>query len=50
MSAIPMLEVAAGSAVITHQGEWGRYSTPQGAEYIVVCLPAFSPATVRRDA
>ena len=45
-----MLEVAAGSAVITHKGEWVRYSTPQGAEYIAVCLPAFSPATVHRDA
>ena len=44
------LEVPAGSAVITHQGEWIRYSTPQGAEYIAVCLPAFSPATVHRDA
>ena len=43
------LEVAAGSAVITHQGEWVRYSTPQGAEYIAVCLPAFSPGTVHRD-
>ena len=44
------LEVPAGSAVITHKGEWVRYSTPQGAEYIAVCLPAFSPATVHRDA
>ena len=43
------LEVAAGSAVITHRGEWVRYSTPQGAEYIAVCLPAFSPTTVHRD-
>jgi hypothetical protein len=44
------LDVAAGQAVITHGGEWVRYSTPQGAEYIAVCLPAFSPATVHRDA
>ena len=44
------LDVAAGSAVITHKGEWVRYSTPQGAEYIAVCLPAFSPGTVHRDA
>jgi hypothetical protein len=44
------LDVPAGSAIITHQGEWVRYSTPQGAEYIAVCLPAFSPATVHRDA
>lgn len=42
--------VAAGQAIITHAGEWVRYSTPQGAEYIAVCLPAFSPATVHRDA
>ena len=41
--------VATGSAIITHRGEWVRYSTPQGAEYIAVGLPAFSPATVRRD-
>lgn len=44
------LDVAAGSAVITQKGEWVRYSTPQGAEYIAVCLPAFSPGTVHRDA
>ncbi|MEI6862117.1 MAG: cupin [Verrucomicrobiota bacterium] len=44
-----ILEVAAGSAVITKRGEWVRYSTPQGAEYIAVCLPAFSPSTVNRD-
>ena len=43
------LEVAAGQAVIAHKGEWVRYSTPEGAEYIAVCLPAFSPATVHRD-
>lgn len=43
--------VAAGEALITHRGEWVRYSTPgpEGAEYIAVCLPAFSPATVHRD-
>jgi mannose-6-phosphate isomerase-like protein (cupin superfamily) len=46
------LDVRAGQAVITHKGEWVRYSTPgpDGAEYIAVCLPAFSPETVRRDA
>lgn len=46
-----VLDVAAGQAVITHPGEWVRYSTPgpDGAEYIAVCLPAFSPATVHRD-
>jgi quercetin dioxygenase-like cupin family protein len=43
------LEVAAGQAVITPAGEWVRYATPEGAEYIAVCLPAFSPATVHRD-
>ena len=45
------LEVAAGQAVITQRGEWVRYSTPgaDGAEYIAVCLPAFSPGSVHRD-
>ena len=46
------LDVAAGQAVVTAPGEWVRYSTPLagGAEYIAVCLPAFSPDTVHRDA
>jgi mannose-6-phosphate isomerase-like protein (cupin superfamily) len=43
------LEVAAGQAVLARAGEWVRYSTPDGAEYIAVCLPAFSPETVNRD-
>lgn len=45
------LDVGAGQAVIAHGGEWIRYSTPAdgGAEYIAVCLPAFSPETVHRD-
>jgi mannose-6-phosphate isomerase-like protein (cupin superfamily) len=45
------LDVGAGQAVITKRGEWIRYSTPfeDGAEYIAVCLPAFSPETVHRD-
>lgn len=45
------LDVAAGQAVITSKGEWIRYSTPgdEGAEYIAVCLPAFSLDTVHRD-
>jgi quercetin dioxygenase-like cupin family protein len=45
------LEVRAGQAVIARAGEWVRYSTPEpeGAEYIAVCLPAFSPDTVHRD-
>ncbi len=40
-----------GEAVITKKGEWIQYSTPgkDGAEYIAVCLPAFSPETVNRD-
>ncbi|MGA7292602.1 MAG: cupin [Terriglobales bacterium] len=44
-------DVTAGQAVIAHRGEWVRYSTPfsDGAEYIAVCLPAFSPDTVHRD-
>ncbi len=45
-------EVGAGQAVVTRPGEWVRYSTPgaEGAEYIAVCVPAFSPDTVNRDA
>jgi ethanolamine utilization protein EutQ (cupin superfamily) len=46
------IDVQAGEAVITHKGEWVRYSTPgpEGAEYVAICLPAFSPDTVHRDA
>ncbi len=46
-----VLEVRAGQALFTHPGEWIRYSTPEpgGAEYVAVCLPAFSPQTVHRD-
>jgi quercetin dioxygenase-like cupin family protein len=46
------LDVRAGQAVVTAPGEWVRYSTPHegGAEYVAVCLPAFSPSTVHRDA
>jgi mannose-6-phosphate isomerase-like protein (cupin superfamily) len=45
------VDVRAGEAVIAHRGEWIRYSTPEpeGAEYIAVCVPAFSPDTVHRD-
>lgn len=43
------LEVPAASAVLVRAGEWVRYSTPEGAEYVAVCLPAFSPGTVHRD-
>jgi hypothetical protein len=41
--------VAAGQAIIVDAGEWVRYGTPEGAEYIAVSLPAFSPQTVHRD-
>ncbi|HEY6936182.1 MAG TPA: cupin [Terriglobales bacterium] len=44
------MDVRAGQAVIAHRGEWVQYSTPQGAEYIAICLPAFSPETVHREA
>jgi ethanolamine utilization protein EutQ len=45
------MNVTAGQAVVAHGGEWVQYSTPQegGAEYIAVCLPAFSMETVHRD-
>lgn len=45
-----VLEVGPGQAIVTEPGEWVRYSTPRGAEYIAVCLPAFAPSTVHRDA
>ncbi len=46
------VDVHAGQAVITHKGEWVQYSTPgtDGAEYVAICLPAFSMETVHRDA
>lgn len=46
-----VIEVRAGQAVLVPPGEWVRYSTPgaEGAEYVAVCVPAFSPATVHRD-
>jgi mannose-6-phosphate isomerase-like protein (cupin superfamily) len=43
------LEVLAGQGVLARAGEWVRYSAPGGAEYVAVCLPAFSPDTVHRD-
>jgi len=45
------IDVNAGQAVIAHAGEWVQYSTPgsEGAEYVAICLPAFSPDTVHRD-
>jgi len=44
-------DITAGQCVVTEPGEWVRYSTPgaEGAEYLAVCVPAFSPTTVHRD-
>jgi len=46
------LDVRAGQAIVTHPGEWVRYSSPApgGAEYVAVCTPAFTPQAVHRDA
>jgi mannose-6-phosphate isomerase-like protein (cupin superfamily) len=46
-----ILDVRAGQAIVTHRGEWVQYSTPepQGAEYVAVCLPAFSLDLAHRD-
>ena len=46
-----VMEVRAGQAIVTAPGEWVRYATPEpdGAEYVAVCLPAFSPDSVHRD-
>jgi quercetin dioxygenase-like cupin family protein len=46
-----VLDVEAGQAIVTEPGEWVRYSSPRdgGAEYVAICLPAFSPQTVHRD-
>jgi mannose-6-phosphate isomerase-like protein (cupin superfamily) len=46
------IDVRAGQAIVAAPGEWVRYSSPEegGAEYIAVCIPAFSPETVHRDA
>lgn len=46
-----IVDVPAGCAILTKKGEWIQYSTPEkdGAEYVAVCLPAFSPETVNRD-
>lgn len=48
---IKTYDIKAGEAIITHKGEWIKYNTPtpEGAEYIAVCLPAFSPDSVHRD-
>jgi hypothetical protein len=46
-----VIDVRPGQAVVAHGGEWVRYCTPEpgGAEYLAICLPAFSPDTVHRD-
>jgi mannose-6-phosphate isomerase-like protein (cupin superfamily) len=43
------IDVKAGQAIVAHAGEWVQYSTPDGAQYVAICLPAFSPETVHRD-
>lgn len=43
------MDVAAGQAVVVQTGEWVQYSTPAGAQYVAVCVPAFSPDSVHRD-
>ena len=43
------MDVGAGQAVIASKGEWVRYSTPQGAEYVAVCVPAFRLEAAHRD-
>jgi mannose-6-phosphate isomerase-like protein (cupin superfamily) len=45
------MEVRAGQAILVPKGEWVRYSTPHegGAEYVAICVPAFSPEMVHRD-
>jgi mannose-6-phosphate isomerase-like protein (cupin superfamily) len=50
-TAARILTVTAGQAILANKGEWVRYSTPhpEGADYIAICLPAFSPDTVNRD-
>jgi mannose-6-phosphate isomerase-like protein (cupin superfamily) len=44
-----IMDVPAGQAVMAQKGEWVRYSTPDGAEYVAICVPAFTPHTVHRD-
>jgi mannose-6-phosphate isomerase-like protein (cupin superfamily) len=43
------IDVRAGEAIVVQPGEWVQYSTPEGAEYIAICVPAFSMETVHRD-
>ena len=44
-----IMHVTGGQAVVASKGEWVRYSTPEGAEYVAICLPAFTMETVHRD-
>lgn len=46
-----IVDVHAGQAILAHRGEWVQYSTPEsgGAEYVAICVPAFSPDLVHRD-
>ena len=44
-----VIEAGPGQAIIARKGEWVRYTTPEGAEYVAICIPAFTPATVHRD-
>jgi ethanolamine utilization protein EutQ (cupin superfamily) len=44
-----VLDVPAGAAVLTRAGERVRYTTPDGAEYVAICLPAFAPGTAHRE-
>ncbi|MCU0246960.1 MAG: cupin [Bryobacter sp.] len=44
-----IIDVPAGQAILAEKGEWVRYSTPDGAEYVAVCLPAFTPDLAHRD-
>ena len=50
-SSVSVLAIKAGQAVIVSKGEWVQYSSPaaEGAEYVAICIPAFSPQTVHRD-
>ncbi len=48
-SAEGSIDVHAGQAIHTPKGEWIRFSTPEGADYVAVCIPAFSPDSVHRD-
>ena len=42
-------DIRPGQAILTHRGEWVRYSSPEGADYIAVCLPAFTPEAAHRE-